>query len=444
MREVKIELEGYPLLDVLECTLFQCMNEHSKARICGHIADIDEMKVKELGMHNSTAKIIGKQENGSEFILFNGVIATWMIKNTDGQKRLEMELYDHTYEMDIVEKIRSIQNINSTYKAIVDNILEDYDGAVGDVPLKGENKIEEYLVQYNETDWEFIKRLAARIGTCIFTDITYNGIKFYMGVPQLNNDKRIEALEYGFGKNKECKFCYVKSRDYLSLGCRVEFQGKEYINTKVETTLIGGELYHTYKLVKEMDIVNDEYDNNKIAGISLVGTVDDVKEDTVKIKLDQEVLEGELLWFPYATIYSSPDRTGWYCMPEINDSVRLYFPDAVEKNAYVLSSVHVGFEDANPKEKSIRSRADKQILFTDTMLKITNNKGMSIEIIDDDGIYIKSNEKIALEADKGISVVSNNDAVKIVAKEQVLLKQNESFINIKNDVIIDGGTVQMK
>lgn len=45
--------------------------------------------------------------------------------------------------------------------------------------------------------------------------------------------------------------------------------------------------------------------------------------------------------FPYATVYSTPDGTGWYCMPEIGDAVRLYFPCEKDADAYVASSVHL-------------------------------------------------------------------------------------------------------
>ena len=47
-------------------------------------------------------------------------------------------------------------------------------------------------------------------------------------------------------------------------------------------------------------------------------------------------------WFDFATVYSTPDGAGWYCMPEVGDEVRVVFPDNYEEHAYVASSVHVG------------------------------------------------------------------------------------------------------
>ena len=70
--------------------------------------------------------------------------------------------------------------------------------------------------------------------------------------------------------------------------------------------------------------------------------ITDVKKDTVKVVLMEDETGGWAgqKWFAYSTIYSSPDGTGWYCMPEKGDSVRLYFPNENEAEAYVNSSVN--------------------------------------------------------------------------------------------------------
>ena len=71
------------------------------------------------------------------------------------------------------------------------------------------------------------------------------------------------------------------------------------------------------------------YGNKKIIGASMKGNVTAVKKDTVKVVLMEDETGGWAgqKWFAYSTIYSSPDGTGWYCMPEKGDSVRLIFPE---------------------------------------------------------------------------------------------------------------------
>ena len=74
---------------------------------------------------------------------------------------------------------------------------------------------------------------------------------------------------------------------------------------------------------------------------------------------------------------------------------------------------------------------------------ITNNKGMFIEIDDNEGISIFSDKNIELSTKEDVRIVSVNDAIRMIAKDQILLQQNDSYIAIKDDVIIDGGQVKL-
>lgn len=120
--------------------------------------------------------------------------------------------------------------------------------------------------------------------------------------------------------------------------------GDSFFIWKVESKLKGGELYHTYyiskditKLIKEQDV----YDA-VMTGASLYGEVVDVNDERVKISIAEDENQGSTgnRWFPFSTIYSSSDGTGWYCMPEIGDQIRLYLPSAQEENSYVCSAAH--------------------------------------------------------------------------------------------------------
>lgn len=55
--------------------------------------------------------------------------------------------------------------------------------------------------------------------------------------------------------------------------------------------------------------------------------------------MDDQLDANSNYWFPYSTIYASEDNTGWYCMPEIGDSIRIYFPSKKEEEGIAISSV---------------------------------------------------------------------------------------------------------
>ena len=148
------------------------------------------------------------------------------------------------------------------------------------------------------------------------------------------------------------------------------------------------------------------------------------------------------MWYPYSTIYSSPDGSGWYCMPEINDKIRLHFPNRDEKNAYVISSYHLDSEDSNerqnPDYKSIMNKYKKEILLTPNTLVLTNNKGMSIKIEDGKGISISSNKNVYINAENNITVKSNTDKITMTSPKNVTLKQGENTMVLKEDITITG------
>ena len=72
------------------------------------------------------------------------------------------------------------------------------------------------------------------------------------------------------------------------------------------------------------------YFNQRLTGISIDGQIAAAKRDRVQedMENDNGGKEGEHYWFPYSTVASSPDGSGWYCMPENGESVRDYYPVA--------------------------------------------------------------------------------------------------------------------
>ena len=157
MREVYIKIEGYHLLDVKECTIYQCVNEHRVARISGHIADEDENECFQKSLADESAKILGVDETGCEFTLFQGIISQCTIKCADQIKMLEMELKSTSYLLDINAHTRSFQDDNITYYEVIDKVMDNYEKAMGRIETNEETTIEKYLVQYKETDWQFLK-----------------------------------------------------------------------------------------------------------------------------------------------------------------------------------------------------------------------------------------------------------------------------------------------
>ena len=225
----------------------------------------------------------------------------------------------------------------------------------------------------------------------------------------------------------------VKTREIFYLGDFVRFLGKNYVVGEVERNWEGNEVYNYYLLETRGELRQMPYGNKKIIGASLKGNVTAVKKDTVKVVLMEDETGGWAgqKWFAYSTIYSSPDGTGWYCMPEKGDSVRLYFPNENEAEAYVNSSVNEQSSNSsgrsNPDEKSIKNKQGKEVLFKPDRLVLTNNNGMSIEIVDDEGILIESNKSITIKAKENIGIISMEQGVEMAAPEKIAFQAMAVF-----------------
>lgn len=305
-------------------------------------------------------------------------------------------------------------------------------------------------MQYNETDWEFARRMAGRFGTDIYPDSAYEGTKFYFGEPDTGAGPEINTNEYSVVKRNHEAICYVvRLRELYHLGEWLRFNGMAVWVAGIETVLDGSELYHTYHLLKKNETRVKVRHNDKCVGASLIGTVCAVEKDKVQVELEKDENKDRAgkRWFLYATPYSSPDGTGWYCMPETGDRIRLRIPSDYEEEAYVVSSVHMdsenGEERQNPDFKSIMNKQGKEILFTPKSLIMTNNAGMSIEILDNEGINIKSNKDIMISAADSIEITSTNAKLELYAKDNLVLQQGNTQMNMDGDMRLNGARLNL-
>lgn len=186
--------------------------------------------------------------------------------------------------------------------------------------------------------------------------------------------------------------------------------------------------------------------NKQIIGAALRGSVKSVKDDMVQISVseDENRESTGYKWFPFSTVYSSPDGTGWYCMPECGDTVHLRFPSERASDAYVSSAVHeYSDERTMPEKKIFKNRQGKEICLAPDYILLTNNCGISVELSDGKGIRMKSNYSVLLEAGERISVTSKTADIVMNASSKLRLKQGDSAINISDGISMEGMHVRL-
>lgn len=132
-------------------------------------------------------------------------------------------------------------------------------------------------------------------------------------------------------------------------------------------------------------------------------------------------------------------------MPEIGDTVRLYFPGDREEDAYVASAYHESGSAlrTRPERKFWRNKEGKEIRLSPDSILLTNNDGTYIELSDDNGIEMISNGSISLRAGGNLSISSSGSSIEMNAPNRIRLKQGDTEMDLGGDLSMSGARIRL-
>jgi hypothetical protein len=468
VRDNNIKIEPFEIVKLLALTGKQRANQHGEVSFSGVIPMEKEMEYLAMGFRATWVKISVLTKDGEEGLWFQGVLTSLEIESDRDVKVAHITAKTGTYLMDSALHTRSYQLPSLTYENVLASYTSDYPNS--DFMMtegKGET-INGLIMQYRETDWEYTKRLASHFNTAVVPDFKAGGVKYYFGIPNgvdstvvntgtYTAKRDMEEYQYkserGVGLSElDTTYYLLRSRDIYNLCDKIILNDRPLYISRIETQFEGQEMYHYYYLKTLTGFkVPKEYNTSTI-GASFYSKILDVERDQVKISINNDENKdscGER-WFSYSTVYSSPDGTGWYAMPEIGDCVRLYVPTEDESGAYVISSTHLetpassaSGERVNPDYKSIMNKYKKEILFTPNSLIITNNDGMSIQLLDEEGIKIISDKSIHIQSEEAINMVSTQDNITVMAPDKILFQQGDVVTQLEENISFRGAQVHL-
>ena len=458
-----IKVKPFEMISVLTYEGLQQINEHGYVKISGRI----QRSQREANIHKAETEtwvqVVVSDGQETEETLFYGILTGLSIQPDIEGDIMELFLHTGSKKMDYVRHKRSFQRPGYSYKEIAECCIDGYRQA-GMIMMEGKGcLVDGFTMQYEETDWEFLKRLASRLHTVLVPSCKVPGEKFFWGIADKKgkgkldtenyvicqkNEKDIFLINEGYSRQTDNFYYLVESMETFELGDCIQFQGSLQCIWRIETILKGNELWHTYYLKKKEAILVPQIYQKEIIGLSLLGRIKGVRDEQVQVALDDdENKDSGVNWFPFSTVYSSPDGAGWYCMPEPGDAVHLYFPTEDEADAYVTSAYQ---EDRgrgvriNPECKIWRNREGKEIRLTSDKVLITNNRGMSIELFDQQGIRIQSNASITVDADNDINIQSSCAGLELAASGKIELRQGDTKMELSDGIRLSGATVKMQ
>lgn len=462
-----LQIQPFKLVSIQELTLTKKMNEHATLRFTGIVPEEARDKYVDMTEANTAIEVNQLSQAGASIPLFKGVILGVKVSTVRGIYFIEVEAASNSYQLDIKKKNCSYQDKDMTYASLFQLMNPFYPGLdIIDEATKGE-KLDKFTLQYRETDWQFLKRLASRFNTGLVPAATFDKPKFHFGVPAGNAKGKLEDYHYTTRKKLadyllytengndgmgEHDFLYyeVETDKVLAIGDYVTFQEQTLYVCEAYTSMKDGLLKHIYTLSTKNGMNKSEIFNDAISGVSLEGKVLEVVKDHIKVHLaiDEKQDKAKAHWFLYATAYTAEGHSGWYCMPEINDFVHVYFPSHHEEEGIASSSIRKDLEKSatnkvdDPSTKYYRTAFGKEIKMSPTEIVITAQDGdIFIRLNEESGIEIFSKKEIKLISEADISVNSSKKIL-MSAEEEISLKCKESKITMDGSVQIFGKEVK--
>lgn len=455
-----VKVTGLSLDKILACEIQSHIGEHSTLKLSGLVENEEEF-LYGVSDGQDIEIIIGTK------ILFSGIVTGVSITESGQMKTACVEGKSRSWLMDRMKHSRSFQNAHITFQALTQEILKDYTGS--SLIYTGDSReIGNLIIQYEETDWDFLKRVLSLVGLALTPDSQKAGLKLFAGVPKfpetalsytvLEMDKDMDSYYYLKANKREVHAAdftqyIISSEQLMGIFDTAAVQGQPLAVYAYQYSFEQQEMIGTYCLQSAKGLVVQASYPMHLIGAALMAKVVRVSKNKIQaaMEIDGAHIERAVHWFPYSTLSASPDGSGWYCMPEIGDDVRIYFPSKQEAEAIALSAVSnydapQGGSDRmqDPNNRYFRTKYGQELALNTSSVKLSCNEDKSsITILTDGTIRIQAQESVNVQAKEKITLHAENE-LSIRVKDQFLMQSNQGGLVLSegNKIIIRGTEVK--
>ena len=293
----------------------------------------------ETGINGLNAPIQLCGHGNTAGALFCGYQEKVEIKEEGRYRIADVQAVSGTILLDQKKCNRVFQKKAQTYMGIANTVTADTEHSACILP-GSDMQTGGTLIQYQETDWNFLKRMASQLGLPLVPDISYYYPRFYLGLPEGEKkelgeilscdmcfDGRYYAVSGRCTVDRKDFICYdVVTGTRLSLGDRVTYEGRELTVSRKKTELVRGEVIFTYRLAGSSYTWVPWEDNLDYTGMSFVGAIVGTQGEQVEVAfdIDQTAAGGNRYGFAPAT------GNLMYCMPQKGTKTSLYIGNGNE------------------------------------------------------------------------------------------------------------------
>lgn len=318
---------------------------------------------------------------------------------------------------------RSYQEVSAMHADIIHKVAEEIPQVFVKSFVEEDRAIEKPLIQYGETNWEFIKRVASKRTEPVFVDEAEVEPKVYVGhlaggssdefagrcIGEGMSDRYYQMGDFFMGYGKSAYYYYkASSEKSYRVGQQVNFQnGKFYIFAK-EAKLVQEEIQYTYKLVRDSYLRVPISYNMQFAGATILGKIEEASGETMKLKLQlKDEKDSSVL---YAYDWKPEVGNLMYCMPQKGTTVSLYFPSNNEQEAYAINCIRKsGGRIFESSAKTFLTEDSKFMVMAPEAMHFCAvpkqpNIYSQLSIVEDMEMVLASSGGISLTTSKGIAM----------------------------------------
>lgn len=453
MESIRVNSEGvvlylpFRMAQITKIEAEQKPNEHAVIEIRGILDESEKMEnIRSIGLNDT---ILLKK---NDTILFSGV-PVYMDAGREGELTdIYIRGNSRSILLDGKKRKRSFQK-TGTYMEMMEKAAGKNAMLIFRKELETMEK-QQMHVQYGETDWEFLKRAASCMQAPVYPDITAEKTVLSVGVPEGKKCQNPSA-SYRIRKDLREYFRFhrqdpgvtdkqfisvtVHSTENLKPGDAITYEGYPMTVMEKRIRCTDSGMEYIYGFRNHNGIRQKKTYNPCLSGISIGGTIIKADRDRVKLHLetDESQPEAEARYFPVAVGYTAEGSTGVYAAMDKGEKVKLYFPTADEKDAYVRcvdkkdspASPHF----AAPATKSFGTPYGSCMSMTEKGILASASKDkIYIKMDEDDGIRIHSSEKLEIHAQKKLEMKCRKLSVE--SQDKIILKTAGSSIIVDETV----------
>lgn len=435
----RLRVSPFALEGIVEMKVEQSLNHHAAMYLKG-IVPKENGDSGVMDTDDSTVVTVSDQDG----VIFRGLVQNIRASFQGEVCYLEVWAASFSVKADTDVLSRSFQDGGMNYQQIGE-LMAGENGLSLSMEASALS-INNLLLQYQETNWEFLKRIASHNHSVLLPSVEEP--KFYFGIPKGNQKGSLLSYRFSVGKNigryrrhtgagvdaapdDSLEYMVTADDSVLSIGDTVDYNGNALFVREALIHLADAVLTCRYVLCPENGLKVPVSYNQHITGLTLSGQVLEANQDTVKVLLcvDESQDTAKAYAFPYITPYSAENHTGLYLMPEPGDVVNIQFPTEDESLAVALSSYRQVESDrmGDPNVKYLRTPNDKEIKISPEEILITaKTGGLYIRLNQDDGIEVFSQHGIMVNTLSSIDVTAAGH-ISLTAGTNILMNAGAGY-----------------